>query len=67
VRAVTAADLVTPADLARTEERILLAIATSTAEILDAIRQNDRHVPGPTTPPGGPENDHDPPSGRRPV
>ena len=25
------------------------------------------YAPGPTTPPGGPENDHDPPSDRRPV
>ena len=26
---------------------------------------DDRHVPGPTTPPEGPANDRDPPSGRR--
>ena len=76
-----------PADLAGMEERILIAIATASAQIVDAIRQtgqtivdairqrsaeqtravdigppaaNDRHVPGPTTPPGGPANDDAP-------
>jgi hypothetical protein len=52
---------VSRADLARMEERLVLAIVTATDKIVEAIREaNAPHAPGPTTPPGGSANDDAP-------